>query len=390
MKKNFRNTIMLMAMAALTFGITACHNDNEDDISTIDPKAAAVTEQFVDGTVVPTYKSLASNARQLVKQLEELKANPTQAKLTTVCETFLAAREQWEKSEAFLFGPASNFGIDPHIDSWPLDADRFNALMGNANQLDELDGDDGDIVANGLESTLLGFHGLEYVLFKDGSAKNVSDITENELIYAVAVAGDLRNCCYRLAISWAGEDNVPAEYADKMEEAEWEYTVIGGDYSYGDNMKNAGKAGSTFVTSKSTLLCIIQGCMDITDEVGTQKIGRPFEGTSDEDIHYIESPYSQKSVEDFYNNIISIQNSYMGGIEGNRDEAHSLHTYLKEINSAVDSEVLEAINNALTAIDNMPRPFVDNRDDERNGVAMRACAELSEVLESAAEAIRKN
>ncbi len=385
--KHLFKTLAVAMVAILT--LASCSKD-DNDVTTTDSKAAAVAEQFVDHTVVPTYKSLAAKTELLVDQLVELKANRTQSGLNAVCETFLAAREQWEKSEAFLFGPASNFGIDPHIDSWPLDADRFDALMSNANQLEQLGGEDGDIVANGLETTLLGFHGLEYVLFANGAPKNIADITDNQLTYAVAVAGDLRNCCYRLAISWAGEANVPASYAEKMEEAEWEYTVGGGGYSYGENMKNAGQAGSIYPTSTAALLEIIQGCMDISDEVGTQKIGRPYEGTSDEDIHYIESPYSQKSVEDFYDNILSIQNSYMGGIEGQRDENKSLHSYVKGLNAAVDAEVQEAIAAALAAIDAMPRPFVNNRTDERNGVAAEACATLSEKLERASEVIRNN
>ena len=386
--KSIFKTLAVVLAATLSFA--SCSKDDDSDVTTTDQKAAAIAEQFVDYTVVPTYKALAANTEQLVEQLAALKANPTQSGLNAVCEKFLAAREQWEKSEAFLFGPASNFGIDPHIDSWPLDADRFDALMSNANQLAQLDGEDGDIVANGLETTLLGFHGLEYVLFANGAPKNISDITASQLTYAVAVAGDLRNCCYRLAIGWAGVDNVPAHYAEKMEECEWEYTVGGGNYSYGENMKNAGKAGSIYPTSKAALLEIIQGCMDIADEVGTQKIGRPYEGTSDEDIHYIESPYSQKSVEDFYDNILSIQNAYMGGNEGQRDESRSLHSYVKELNASVDTEVREAIAAALAAIDAMPRPFVNNRTDERNGIAAQACATLSEKLEKAGEVIREN
>ena len=58
---------------------------------------------------------------------------------------------------------------------------------------------------------------------------------------------------------------------------------------------------------------IIDGCMDISDEVGTSKIGKPHTG---EDKNYIESPYSENSITDFYDNILSIQNSYMGGIDG--------------------------------------------------------------------------
>ena len=32
---------------------------------------------------------------------------------------------KWEQSEAFLYGAATAYGIDPHIDSWPLDKDKL-------------------------------------------------------------------------------------------------------------------------------------------------------------------------------------------------------------------------------------------------------------------------
>ena len=53
--------------------------------------------------------------------------------------------------------------------------------------------------------SLLGFHGIEYILFEDGSPKSVSKISDLHLTYAVAVAGDLRNRCWQLELSWRGE-----------------------------------------------------------------------------------------------------------------------------------------------------------------------------------------
>ena len=36
---------------------------------------------------------------------------------------WITAREPWETSEAFLFGPVADKGLDPNMDSWPLDVD---------------------------------------------------------------------------------------------------------------------------------------------------------------------------------------------------------------------------------------------------------------------------
>ncbi len=379
-------TIKSIAMVAIVFAtlnFVSCKRDNDNTVE--DAQAAAVAEQFVDNTVAPTYTALAAKAEQLASQLAALKANPTNAGVREACETFLAAREQWEMSEAFLFGAAGDFGIDPHIDSWPLDEDAFNTLMNSPAMIEALDSEDGDAVAGDrLGNALLGFHGIEYILFANGQPKDVSNITANQWIYVVAVAGDLRNRCYQLEVGWIG-DKAPKSHIEKLDELEIAYTVAGSENSYGDNMKNAGKAGSTYSSRTAALMAILQGCSDISDEVGSSKIYAAWHG---EDITYIESPYSQKSIIDFHDNIVSIRNAYMGGVEGKRDESKSLHNYVNKINASLDARVLNAIDNALAKIDAMPAPFVLHYSDAANGEAVDACSALSDVLGEAINAIR--
>ena len=386
MKQIFKTSAMMMAMAAMTIGTSSCSKDENNNNGTQEDAASlAVVEQFVDHTVNPTYTTLAAKAEQLASQLTALKSNPTQSALNDACETFLAAREAWEKSEAFLYGAAGDFGIDPHIDSWPLDEDAFNTLMGSSDMIAALEGEEGDVVAGErLGNALLGFHGIEYILFRDGHSRNVGDISADQWTYVAAVAGDLRNRCYQLEVGWMG-DAAPAAHIEKLDDIELQYTVSSTDQSYGDNMKNAGNAGSTFATRKTALMTMVQGCIDIADEVGTSKIGAAHTG---EDPTYIESPYSQKSIIDFHNNIISIQNVYMGGAEGQRDENKSLHTYVKNIDAALDTRVQEAIGEALSKIDAMPAPFVNNISAAANGAAMEACATLSDILSEVVEKIR--
>lgn len=386
MKQIFKTSAMMMAMAAMTIGTSSCSKDENNNNGTQEDAASlAVVEQFVDHTVNPTYTTLAAKAEQLANQLAALKSNPTQSALNDACETFLAAREAWEKSEAFLYGAAGDFGIDPHIDSWPLDEDAFNTLMGSSDMIAALEGEEGDVVAGErLGNALLGFHGIEYILFRDGHSRNVGDISADQWTYVAAVAGDLRNRCYQLEVGWMG-DAAPAAHIEKLDDIELQYTVSSTDQSYGDNMKNAGNAGSTFATRKAALMTMVQGCIDIADEVGTSKIGAAHTG---EDPTYIESPYSQKSIIDFHNNIISIQNVYMGGVEGQRDENKSLHTYVKNIDAALDTRVQEAIGEALSKIDAMPAPFVNNISAAANGAAMEACATLSDTLSEVVEKIR--
>ena len=94
----------------------------------------------------------------------------------------------------------------------------------------------------------------------------------------------------------------------------------------------------------------------------------------------MESPYSQKSIKDFYDNITSVKNAYMGGMDGQRDETLSLHTYIKDYNADLDTKTLNAIENALAKINAMKAPFVQYYADASAGEAMEACQELSDVM----------
>ena len=376
-----RKTI-IATIVAIAFVAAGCHHGNGE---LVNEKQAQVLEQYVEHTIAPTYTNLANYTDQLVNELGTFRASGSQSDLNKVCETFLAARAWWEKSEAFLFGAASDFGIDPHIDSWPLDVDAFNNLMNSPSMLAALDGEGGDVVAGEqLGNALLGFHGIEYILFSNGHAKDASEITDLQMAYAIAVAGDLRNRCFQLEVSWIGDNAAPSHRA-KVEELELNTTINSGNYSYGDNLKKAGNPGSTYASTVTGLMAIVDGCKTIADEVGTSKIGKPYNG---EDPNYIESPYSQQSIEDFYNNILSIQNAYYGGIEGQRNEKLSLHAYVKKMDNQLDNEVEEAISNALAKIDAMPRPFVSNYTNPANAEAIEACQNLDDVLSKVNEALR--
>ena len=47
----------------------------------------------------------------------------------TACNAWITAREPWEESEAFLFGPVDELGLDPNMDSWPLDQNAIVQIL---------------------------------------------------------------------------------------------------------------------------------------------------------------------------------------------------------------------------------------------------------------------
>ncbi len=377
MKHLFKSAAIVAASLLLAVNFSSCKKDPQTNTEEANKaQKEAIVKQYLNHTVYPTYASLAEKTDALVENLEALKANKTQANVNAATVTFLEARKWWEMSEAFLFGAASDFGIDPHIDSWPLDEDAFNNLMASPNMIAALATDeDGMVAGEQLGNALLGFHGIEFILFREGQPRNVNEITDDMMTYIVAVSRDLRNRCFQLEVSW--NPNAPQAHKDLMEELEFNTTVNGGANTYGENMTQAGQAGSTFATFTNALEAIADGCIDIADEVGTSKIGKCHTG---EDVTYVESPYSQKSITDFYDNITSIKNAYMCGMESQRDEALSLHTYIKDNNKELDTKAMTAIENAMTKIQAMKAPFVQYYADASAGEAMEACQNLSDVM----------
>jgi len=377
MKRLFKSAAIVAASLLLAVNFASCNKENgESQEETNKATKEAIVKQYLEHTVYPTYAQLADKTDDLVDDLEDLKEERTQANVNEATATFLEARKWWEMSEAFLFGAANDFGIDPHIDSWPLDEDAFNNLMASPNMIAALANDeDGMVAGEQLGNALLGFHGIEYILFRDGQPRNVNEITDDMMTYIVAVSRDLRNRCFQLEVSWNA--NAPQDHKELMEELEFNTTVLGSDNTYGQNMTQSGQAGSTYATFTNALEAIADGCIDISDEVGTSKIGKCHTG---EDVTYVESPYSQKSITDFYDNIISVKNAYMGGMEGQRDESASLHTYIKDNNAELDTKAVNAIENALAKINAMKAPFVQFYADASAGEAMEACQDLSDVM----------
>ncbi|WP_080904620.1 imelysin family protein [Parabacteroides sp. Marseille-P3160] len=361
MKKYLILPLYLICIALSTSIFVGC-NDDDDPIET-DPKAEVLTpvvENYVNNIVIATYKNLSDETILLYEKLEALKKEKTDANIKAATDAWLSAREHWELSEAFLFGAVSDseLSIDPHIDSWPLDVEGFNKLLNNAGFMESLAKEDGSVwAADHLGFSLLGFHGIEYILFEEGKPKSASKITENELIYATAVAGDLRNQCVRAETAWAGIDNVSAKKQELVEDFELVVKRSTSAFSsYGEEMLNAGKPGSPYVTVTSAASYILEYAFVIADEVGNTKIGTAAnESASEEDKNYIESPYSYNSLTDFTNNIKSIENAYLGTAYGVKGA--SISEYIASVNPEADKAVKDQIAASYAAIKAIPFPF---------------------------------
>ena len=142
-------------------------NANDDEMDEI-------VRTYVDQVVLPTYTDLVSKTAALRQAIVALSNNPSSNAFKNAANLWIEAREPWETSEAFLFGPVADLGLDPNMDSWPLDVDAIKGVM-ESGKIEELikwegeyDEDNEDIEA---VQNVRGFHTLEFLLFKDGKAR---------------------------------------------------------------------------------------------------------------------------------------------------------------------------------------------------------------------------
>lgn len=386
----FKKLLNIALAATLMIGFTACSDDDDNngpgnELSQKEKTFKAAIVPYVDNTIVPTYKGMADNAILMSDACNAIAEAFDNGTLTS--EHVKAAgnywnlcRDYWEKSEAFLYGAAADYNIDPHIDSWPLDKNAMEEL------LVDLRGGKSWTIDNNAGYGLLGFHAVEYMLFELSEDGNTSlphntNYTREELVYLCTVAEDLRNQCVRLEASWAGTENVSVEKQDILAEAELEPSI-----NYGWSMKNAGEGGSLYKTYQEAAEDLVQGCIDIADEVGNTKIGRPANGSSEDDKNYIESPYSLNSINDFVGNIISIRNAYQGSNAGDA----SISDYIKSVNPALDTKVKAQIEECIVLIKKIPEPFAKSATSPEADAAVTAVGtDLVDTLEEVMTALSR-
>ena len=144
-------------------------SENINDEATLDP----IVKQYVDEVVLPTYEQLAQLNAALDNTVKTFKQNPSNANFAACAEAWLVAREPWESSEAFLFGPVDELGLDPNMDSWPLDQSKIAQILKSQDftDLNWKEGDSEDKISKAQD--VRGFHTLEYLIFKDGKARTV-------------------------------------------------------------------------------------------------------------------------------------------------------------------------------------------------------------------------
>lgn len=172
-----------------------------------------VVDNYVDAVVLPTYKNLKEKNAALNNAVKAFAAAPSDEHFKDICNAWLEARMPWETSEAFLFGPVDALGLDPNMDSWPLDQSAIVNIL-NSGKYDNLNwsDDNSDDEIEAIQS-VRGFHTLEFLAFKGGQARTINGGTSTDpkdLDYTAANASSWAN--YMVQVAYLLEQDANALY----------------------------------------------------------------------------------------------------------------------------------------------------------------------------------
>jgi len=338
---------LLPLLGALLLVVTACDSDTAAPTGGFD--ATALLAGVPSTVIFGTYQDLEAKAIALRTAAATLQGAPTAPNLTAAQNAWRAARRPWEQSEGFLFGPVETQGIDPSIDSWPVNRVDLDAVLAGSATLNQA-------YIDGLEGTLKGFHTIEYLLFGTGS-KTAADLTTRELEYLVGVTQSLAAAVTTLRTAW---------------------DPTGGNYVH--TVSTAGATGnSVYVSQSAALQELANGVIAICDEVANGKISDPFDQM---DRTLEESQFSNNSNADFADNIRSVQNVYLG--QYGSATTTGLRALVIAKQPSLDPTIQSQITAAITAIGEMTPTFGEaiSSNPTKVEAARTAVRTLKQTLES--------
>ncbi|NTX36231.1 peptidase M75 [Myxococcus sp. CA033] len=310
--------------SALFLGACGDDSDNPTDDSKVTQELVVT---FADKVVVPTYARLATRLTELDAACVSLAAAPTADKLAAAKAAWRAARIPWEQSEGFLFGPVDSFSYDPALDSWPVSHTELEGVLANNDALTQ------QYVSN-LKNEQKGFHTLEYLIFGDGGTKTVGQLTPREFEYLKGLSAELKAVGQILHGRWVQS--------------------VDGNAPFRDTLATAGQSGNTAYPSvQAAAQEMVGGITTILDEVANGKIADPFTA---EDPNLVESQFAYNSLEDFTNNIRSVENAYLGHLQGETKTGSSLRDVVG-VDSALDVKIRQQIAGSISALAAIAEPF---------------------------------
>ncbi len=342
-------TLLFCLLFAAAF-VVGCGSDEEtveQEAQVAAFNASTMLNDFANTVVLATYTDLDNKAGELLSAVKALAADTTQGNLEKAQQAWKATRTPWEQSEAFLFGPVDTQGLDPALDSWPVDHVNLQSVLDSGDSLTV------DFVS-GLEDTQKGFHTIEFLLFRDGNQRKASDLSSRELEYLVSTTENLKTSTSQLRLAWAPEGE-----------------------NFSSAVAQAGVGSAIYPSQSAAVQEMVNGMIVIADEVANGKISDPY---NESDTTLVESQFSFNSISDFQDNIRGIQNVYMGKFA---TDGQGLNEFVNSQDPDLDARFQREVQAAIDAIGAIPDPFRDSITANRGAVqaAIDAVSKVQQTLE---------
>lgn len=307
--------ITLFCIAAIAIAVASCSKKDSKPANTDGTLEGLVLADFPTNLANPNYLDIETKAGIMKDAAAAFIAAPNDANLKATQEAWKNTRAAWESCEGYLFGPVEDFNYDPTMDDWPVNKTDLDSLLSSTNPLAVSDIDP-------LETTLKGFHAIEYIIYGVGGTKKASQITERQKTYLSSLTQSLYNTTRQLQSSWDPSTS--------------------GNFSL--QVTSAGKGSTRFTTRKDFFLALAGSMADICNEVADSKMQIPLAA---QDSTLDESSFSHNSVTDFTNNIKGVLNAYLSSYNGTG--GHSLSELVKAKNVSLDSKIQSQVNAAVAS-----------------------------------------
>jgi hypothetical protein len=274
--------------------------------------AKAVVSDYVDNAVLKTLELLVVDVDKLHIAAKELQADQSTGNLDAAVIAWYSAHGTWNMAAAYLYGPAAQYDYHKQLATWPCD----KVLVENA--LSMMETGELEVDARYLReervAALRGFYTIQYLLFRNGQPRKATNISSTELSYLTAATQALLEESIDFEASWRGTKNLSLEKLAILNKA-----GIKNRPGFAEEFKNPGYLGSRYASLSTPLQEVFQEISGVLEDM-VPVIDELHETTDSGEAAYWDSldPYA-----DLLNRLQSVENAYLGGVEGSRGRSVS-------------------------------------------------------------------
>lgn len=244
-----------------------------------------VINNLTNNIILKNYHLLDKDLLSLKQRIKQYQAAPHQENLIQLQQAWRKSRIGFEIAETHLFGPVVSLGIDPALDSWPLNKTQLALTIEIASQLS---GEKLQLFTDSLNDDVSGFHAIEYLIFGDNNDLQPAALDEPKLAYLLLLTNKMQDKINELNQSWLDKQDGFAQALQLQHKKTYSNTAV-------------------------VMQEFVNGMITIINEVGTGKLIDPLgDSLANPAPELVESQFSWNSTEDFFWNLVGVWQFWTG------------------------------------------------------------------------------